>query len=442
MDWRLENTAIIMTSHNRVVRSVEEYFSTLTLQGKSVNLEEPIQFGSGVGGFADVVLQANTRFVAIAECKNPWDSRESAKAQLKSYLCATGTLFGVLAIGRNPENWVFCENQGCYYFKKIRKDDFEARVSGWTPTNSIQHREDTARQWENTARQIQKSINIWRSIAVALGVSVVFLITLFLTMASKPPSASIPDVSEMAIIPAGEFQRGSDDTEADDDEKPVRMIYLDTFYIDRYEVTNAQYKQFVDTNPLWQKDGIPSEYHDGDYLKHWEGNNYPEVKENHPVVYISWYAAMAYAEWAGKRLPTEAEWEKAARGGLVDQIYPWGNSIDPSKANYSGEIEDTTAVGNYPANAYGLYDMAGNAWEWCIDLYETDFYNRSPLRNPVAGGSLTEITKKFRAVNSPRVLRSGYWNNPPTFVRVSDRYKRYPGSTHRGSGFRCVIDSL
>ena len=246
----------------------------------------------------------------------------------------------------------------------------------------------------------------------------------------------------MAMIPAGEFQRGSNDAEAEDDEQPVRKIYLDAFYIDRYEVTNAQYKQFIDANPLWQKDHIPSEYHNGDYLKHWEGNHYPESKENHPVVYISWYAAMAYAEWAGKRLPTEAEWEKAARGGLVDQVYPWGNSIDPSKANYSGEIEDTTAVGSYPANAYDLYDMAGNAWEWCLDLYETDFYNRSPLRNPVAGGSLTEITTKFRDVNSPRVLRSGYWNNPPAFVRVSDRYKRHPSSTHRGSGFRCVMDSL
>ena len=434
-----------MRSHEKIVRAVDEYFQNLPLgaDNRTIKKEEPIQFGAKVGGFADVVLLSGPRFVAIAECKNPWDNVESARAQLKAYLCATGTQFGILAIGTDSENWVFCENKGNYYFREITETVFKESVAAWVPNNDFQYLEETARQWESTARQHRKSIRIWRSIAVALGISVAFLITLSVTMLSRQSSTSIPPIiSEMVTIPAGEFQMGSTDTEADDDEQPVRIIYLDAFYIDRYEVTNAQYKQFVDANPLWQKDRIPSEYHDGDYLKHWEGNNYPESKENHPVVYISWYAAMAYAEWAGKRLPTEAEWEKAARGGLVDQAYPWGNAIDPSKANYSAEIEDTTAVGNYPANAYGLYDMAGNAWEWCLDLYETDFYERSPLRNPIAGESLTEIMETFLAVHSPRVLRGGYWNNPPVFVRVADRYKRYPGSTHRGSGFRCVMGSL
>lgn len=434
-----------MRSHEKIVRAVDEYFQNLPLgaDNRTIKKEEPIQFGAKVGGFADVVLLSGPRFVAIAECKNPWDNVESARAQLKAYLCATGTQFGILAIGTDSENWVFCENKGNYYFREITETVFKESVAAWVPNNDFQYLEETARQWESTARQHRKSIRIWRSIAVALGISVAFLTTLSVTMLSRQSSTSIPPIiSEMVIIPAGEFQMGSTDTEADDDEQPVRIIYLDTFYIDRYEVTNAQYKQFVDANPLWQKDRIPSEYHDGDYLKHWEGNNYPESKENHPVVYISWYAAMAYAEWAGKRLPTEAEWEKAARGKLVDQAYPWGNAIDPSKANYSAEIEDTTSVGSYPANAYGLYDMAGNAWEWCLDLYETDFYERSPLRNPIAGESLTEIIETFLAVHSPRVLRGGYWNNPPVFVRVADRYKRYPGSTHRGSGFRCVMGSL
>ena len=181
-----------MTSHDKIVRAVEEYFSTLALQGKSINIEEPIQFGSGVGGFADVVLQSNKRFVAIAECKNPWNSRESAKAQLKSYLCATGTLFGVLAVGKNPKDWVFCENQGNYYFREISKDDFETKVSEWTPTNGIQDRQEAARQWENTARQIQKSIRRWQITSIIFAIFSVIFAASFFWKALEPavPSAN------------------------------------------------------------------------------------------------------------------------------------------------------------------------------------------------------------------------------------------------------------
>ena len=173
-----------MTSHNRVVQSVKEYFETLPIAGRVIDTEEPISFGTKVGGFADVVLRSNARFAAIAECKNPWDSSEAAKAQLKSYLCATGTLFGVLAIGKDPRNWVFCENQGGYYFKEVRKDDFEKRVSNWKPTSSIQYREDTARQWEKTARQIQKSIRKWQVASIAFA----FLCVIFFTVLMWPKS--------------------------------------------------------------------------------------------------------------------------------------------------------------------------------------------------------------------------------------------------------------
>ena len=111
-----------MTLHNRVVQTVKEYFETLPLgMNKAIDTEEPIQFGANVGGFADVVLRANSRYVAIAECKNPWDSKESAKAQLKSYLCATGTLFGILAIGRATENWIFVKIEVVTTLKKLPK---------------------------------------------------------------------------------------------------------------------------------------------------------------------------------------------------------------------------------------------------------------------------------------------------------------------------------
>ena len=251
----------------------------------------------------------------------------------------------------------------------------------------------------------------------------------------NPLSPSDPD---MMFIPAGGFDMGSNDKDAEDDEKPRHTIYLDAFHIDRYEVTNAQYKKFVDANPRWQKDRIPEKYHDGDYLKHWNGNNYPPNKGNHPVVYVSWYAAMAYAEWRGKRLPTEAEWEKAARGGRYSRDYAWGDSLDPHKANYGKNIGDTIPVGSYDMNGYGLYDMTGNAWEWCLDEYDSDFYSISPRRNPVAGGTVNDILSNFTNIRSARVLRGGSWVSDAKFVRVSDRTRFTPKITNNARGFRCV----
>ena len=212
------------------------------------------------------------------------------------------------------------------------------------------------------------------------------------TKAGKPVSVRVKipfefklGPTDMVWIPAGEFQMGSDSDTPDG--KPKHPVTLKAFYIDQYEVTNAQYKAFVDANPHWRKDQIPRTYHDGYYLAHWNGNDYPFDKGNCPVVYVSWYAAMAYAQWAGKRLPTEAEWEKAARGGLINKIYPWGDLIDASKSNYfSGTGKGLTPIGSYPSNDYDLYDMAGNVREWCLDVYDATFYANSPRSKPGCGG--------------------------------------------------------
>lgn len=249
----------------------------------------------------------------------------------------------------------------------------------------------------------------------------------------------------MVLIPAGEFQMGSND--GDSDEKPVHTVYVDAFYMDIYEVTNAQYKQFVNANPQWGKDRIPSNYHDGNYLKHWSGNTYPTDKEKHPVRHVSWYAAMAYAQWAGKRLPTEAEWEKAARGGLIGKKYPWGNKIDSTKASYDKSRflpTRTAAVGVYPANGYGLYDMAGNVWEWCLDAYDSDFYEDSPRHNPIAGAdNVAHVIDNFTGIANNRVLRGGSWADRPDDLRVANRSEDFPAirpSFTYGDdiGFRCV----
>ena len=242
----------------------------------------------------------------------------------------------------------------------------------------------------------------------------------------------------MVPIPAGEFQIGSSATDARDNEKPPHTVYIDAFYMDMYEVTNAEYRKFVDANPNWRKDRILSKYHDGKYLDFWNGNDYPSGRDFHPVVHVSWYAAMAYAEWAGKRLPTEAEWERAARGGLSNKKYPWGNFRDPSKANYGNYVRGTTLVGTYSPNDYGLYDMAGNVWEWCLDAYDPNFYTPSRHENPISGGSIVDITGNFADIKTLRVLRGGARSSKPDYIRVTHRGSGNPIGAGDNVGFRCV----
>ncbi|MCG9126631.1 formylglycine-generating enzyme family protein [Candidatus Poribacteria bacterium] len=207
----------------------------------------------------------------------------------------------------------------------------------------------------------------------------------------------------MVLIPKGEFLMGSNHPECNLDERPIHIVYVDDFYIDKYEVTNSQYKEFIDANPQWQKKkwwnskaGIADRFHDGDYLKNWKGNNFPEGKGKFPVVHVSWYAAMAYAKWVGKRLPTEAEWEKAARGGIEGSDYPWGNSINSSHASYPPHGGPDTPIGLYPPNAYGIYDMIGNVMEWCLDAYDPEFYRKSRYMNPIAGAEkLSQVVDNY-----------------------------------------------
>ena len=246
----------------------------------------------------------------------------------------------------------------------------------------------------------------------------------------------------MELIPAGEFRMGSNGGE--DNEKPVHSVYIDAFYMDKYEVTNAEYAEFLNAKGKHTEAGqtwLNVGHQDAriEYV-----NRVYRAKggyENHPVTMVSWYGAMAYAAWKGKRLPTEAEWEKAARGGLAGLTYPWGNSIDSTKANYnSRHIGDTTAIGKYPANGYGLYDMAGNVAEWCLDEYNAKFYSVSPAQNPLSGAnSIQWLLDNYAGVKSKRVLRGGWWNSF-TFqeVRCAARGNNAPSSSKSHNSFRCV----
>ncbi len=257
----------------------------------------------------------------------------------------------------------------------------------------------------------------------------------------EPPDTPSVTPDGMVLIPAGEYQMGGSlrTMPGNREQPPVHTVSVDAFFIDEYEVTNAQFQKFVLANPCWGKDRIDTRFHNGNYLKHWNGNDYPSGKADHPVVYVSWYAAMAYAQWTGKRLPTEAEWEYAARGGLSGKKYPWGDGIDSSKANYDRNVKDTTAVGKYPPNKYGLYDMAGNVWEWCLDEYNEDFYFSSPRNNPLSGAnSLNWVMNNFTSVKTARVLRGGSWSYTPGYLRVASRGWPAPAFTVNIGGFRCA----
>lgn len=249
----------------------------------------------------------------------------------------------------------------------------------------------------------------------------------------------------MVRIPAGEFLMGqAEDPEAPNplSESPVHTVFVEAFEIDIYEVTNAEFQKFVLANPLWQKANIPDELNtDASYLQHWNANAYPVMKPDHPVTHVNWYAAMAYAKWVGKRLPTEAEWEYAARGGRVGQMYPWGNAaIDDTRANYDFRVGDTTAVGEYDPNGYDLFDMAGNVCEWCLDAAVGDFYANSPPENPLASEmDINVLIADFMDIeDTERIVRGGAAFSSTDTARVASRRGVSASESLKSVGFRCV----
>ena len=251
------------------------------------------------------------------------------------------------------------------------------------------------------------------------------------------------DGSLMRLIPAGDFEMGDPFNEDTLPELPVHTVYLDDFYMDAFDVTNAQFKNFVDANPDWSKILIPRKYHDRDYLKDWEGNNYPIGQADYPVAWVSWYAAAAYAQWVQKRLPTEAEWEKAARGGMVGKRYPNGNTITHDEANFTGvggrdQWNGASPVGSFSPNGYGLYDMAGNVWNWCMDEFIALFYVISPRNNPLAGEVFKFVDDDFTRIQKPRSLRGGSFEGHTRHMRTSLRVAARPTYTDVYVGFRCV----
>jgi eukaryotic-like serine/threonine-protein kinase len=249
------------------------------------------------------------------------------------------------------------------------------------------------------------------------------------------PAPPVVDAVEEILIPAGTFQMGCDANNPAENgcsanwqarELPLHSVYLDGYYIDKYEVTNARYKACVDAGGCTAPQNVNS-YTRTPYY----GN---ATYANYPAINVDWHQANAFCAWAGKRLPTEAEWEKAARGPSDTRKYPWGNAdATCSLANYWGQsggcVGDTSEVGSYPAGAspYGVMDMAGNVWEWVNDWYKKDYYSDSPGSNPSGP-----------ATGDYRVLRGGSWDLFDGFIRSANRLDDRPGYWSVRDGFRCV----
>ena len=257
------------------------------------------------------------------------------------------------------------------------------------------------------------------------------LLLLFVIMGFLPCALA---EHEMCLIPAGTFVMGSEDGLPN--ETPVHKIYLNAYYIGKTEVTNAEYYQF------WLADGEDNSEHTpisyGDEFGEWP--NIAKTKPNYPVIGVSWHAAVAYAEWSGARLPTEAEWEKAARGTDARR-WPWGNTfskhitrttIHANVWNGKDRAHQLAPVGNYPTGAspYGAHDLAGNVWEWVTDWYSETYYHRSPDRNP-----------KGPEVGSRRVVKGGSWLNLERLARCTTRIGQYPAIGTSFIGFRLAKDA-
>jgi sulfatase modifying factor 1 len=225
-------------------------------------------------------------------------------------------------------------------------------------------------------------------------------------------------------------------------ETPRHTVKVKSFYLDKYEVTNAEFKKFILANPHWQKDTIPAGLHNGKYLSDWNGNDYPAGKDNFPVVFVTWYAAVAFCQAEYMRLPTEAEWEYAARGGERGKAFPWGVQMpDKSRANYSSSgFGHAVAVGSYSPNHYGLYDMAGNVWEYVADEW-ANYPNTTALQiDPIAGGDHF-VTGSYLSVTTRRVIRGGSWGGSPINLRVTYRDSHPPTGAGDHVGFRCAASA-
>ena len=249
--------------------------------------------------------------------------------------------------------------------------------------------------------------------------------------ADLPKTATGRDGAPLNLIPAGEFLMGTSISNRDGgrDEYPERRIVIDAFYMDSVEVTNGRYLEFVKASGH----RIPEHPRDKK-LTLWQGATVPAAFTDHPVINVDWYDAAAYCAWAGRRLPTEAEWERAARG-TTGRRFPWGDA-EPTRtlANYLNQWRNGAGlepVGSHPrgASSEGVQDLQGNVWEWVADWYDPHYYDKGPLRNP-----------KGPEEGTRKVIRGSGWESEAPLLRSAHRLSSDPKNRNHSLGFRCAMD--
>ena len=222
----------------------------------------------------------------------------------------------------------------------------------------------------------------------------------------------------MITVPSGQFTMGGSQEDNPDSERPAHPVQVSSFHIDPYPVTNQDYREFV--NCTGYKTPI-----------HWQRGSYPTGLARHPVVNVSWQDAKAYAEWMGARLPTEAEWEKAARG-TDERLYPWGSRFVDDRCNSNNVVGTTLPVDEFPLgrSPYGIWDMSGNVYEWCEDYHDEDYYKYSPSTNPRGPEGGQE-----------RVIRGGFFAETRPNVRTTHRSSAQETHTRDNVGFRLATSA-
>lgn len=242
-------------------------------------------------------------------------------------------------------------------------------------------------------------------------------IFLYLALLCCSTAVSQKSDDQMVLIPEGTFVMGKN-TSFPSDWQPEHSLKINSFYMDSKEVTNKQYYDFC----VATKNAFPQFWGMKEFKS---GTDFPD----YPVVGISYFDAEKYAKWSGKRLPTEAEWEYASRGGMIGKNFPFGDQIDSAKVNYGGKYKGIVKVGSFPPNGYGLYDITGNVWEWTSDYYSDNYYSVSPAENP-----------KGPERGRFKVIRGGSWHSGPMCVQTYYRNGLSPSWLDFAVGFRCVKD--